>query len=169
MICCVTGHRSAGFPFSRDNDTEIYNCYMQLLQEELVSLINQGYSHFITGMAEGADLDFAKTIIFLQDSYNGIVLEAAYPYPPRAVKSWTKYREDREYVDKHCNLKYAVSDHYYQGCMHKRNQCIVDKADTVLAIWNGQQAGGTWSTIKYAQSKGKIIRYIMLDDCKKKI
>jgi len=164
MICCVTGHRPSGFPFARDPNTLPFFNYSQALQEELISLINQGYTHFITGMAEGADLDFAQTIIFLQDCYENLVIEAAYPYPPHTVKVWTKYQEDKEFVAENCNIKHVVSDHYYKGCMHKRNQYMVDKADIVLAIWNGKQSGGTWNTIKYAQSKNKPIKYFMLND-----
>ena len=112
-------------------------------------------------------MDFAQTVIMLQDIYPGIVLEAAYPYPPTPVKVWTKYQKDREYVAEHSNLKYMVSDHYYKGCMQKRNRYMVDKADIVLAIWNGEKSGGTWGTIKYAQAHGKTIRYIMLTDYEK--
>lgn len=167
MTCCVTGHRPAGFPFSRDPDTELFNCYIQALQNEIVSLIDQGYIHFITGMAEGADLDFAKVIISLRNDFPDIVLEAAFPYPSRSTKERTKRQEDKDFVVKHCDLTYIVSDHYFNGCMHKRNRYIVDKADVVLAIWNGEQSGGTWSTIQYAISKGKKIRYIMLNDLSK--
>ena len=53
---------------------------------------------------------------------------------------------------------------YYRGCMHKRNRYMVDKADLVLAVWNGVCSGGTWETIKYARKNGKIIRYIMLNE-----
>ena len=106
MICCVTGHRPSGFPFARDPNTLPFFNYSQALQEELISLINQGYTHFITGMAEGADLDFAQTIIFLQDCYETLVIEAAYPYPPHTVKNWTKYQEDKEFVAENCNIKH---------------------------------------------------------------
>lgn len=164
MICCVTGHRSAGFPFSRDSYTEPYQRYIQTLEDEILSLINQGCKHFITGMAEGADLDFAQAIILQQKKHPDIVLEAAYPYPPQPAKEWTKYQERREWVNEHIKLNYVVSDHYYRGCMQKRNRYMVDKADVVLAIWNGKQSGGTWNTIKYAQSKNKPIKFIMLND-----
>ena len=40
---------------------------------------------------------------------------------------------------------------------------MVDRSDLVFAIWNGKEEGGTWDTIKYARSKGKEIRYLMLD------
>ena len=164
MVCCVTGHRSVGFPFSRDSATKPYQRYIQALEDEIVSLVNQGYTHFITGMAEGADLDFAQAVILQQDKHSFIELEAAYPYPPQPAKEWTEYQERREWINERVKLKCVVSDHYYRGCMQKRNRYMVDKADIVLAIWNGKQSGGTWNTIKYAQSKNKPIKYIMLND-----
>lgn len=39
---------------------------------------------------------------------------------------------------------------------------MADGADMVYAIWNGKESGGTWNTIRYARSKGKSIRYLML-------
>ena len=32
-------------------------------------------------------------------------------------------------------------------------------ADIVLAVWDGNEWGGTWDTIAYARKKGKEIRY----------
>ena len=48
--------------------------------------------------------------------------------------------------------------------MQKRNEFMVDKADMVLAIWNGNQKGGTWNTIKYATKTKTPLKYIMLTD-----
>ncbi len=111
-------------------------------------------------------MDFAQFVIFLRDQYEyqSITLEAALPYPIDPVKQLKNCRGARELVMFECNLKHTVSDHYFRGCMAKRNRYMVDKSDLVLAIWNGQESGGTWNTIQYARSKGKPIRYIMLND-----
>ena len=44
-----------------------------------------------------------------------------------------------------------------------RNDYMVDHSDLVLAIWNGEQSGGTWHTIEYAKAKGKQVDIIKVD------
>ncbi len=165
MICCVTGHRPKGFPFSREMFNLSFMYYQDALYIELKNLVIDGYTDFITGMADGADLDFAETVLEIRDDECfQIKLEAALPYPLPPTKRITEYSEKRDDILYECNSKYAVSTYYHKGCMQKRNQYMVDKSDIVLAIWNGVESGGTWNTIKYARSKGKPIRYIMLND-----
>lgn len=163
MICCVTGHRPDGFPFQRIDDNFGFYQYREDLYQEIEGLIHDGYRHFITGMANGADLDFAQGVIFLRDIYQSIVLEAALPYPISVASLALPRNEDKAFVLEQCNLKHTVSTHYFRGCMDKRNRYMVDKSDLVLAIWNGQESGGTWNTIQYARACGKPIRYLMLD------
>lgn len=164
MICCVTGHRPSGFPFPRNMENISYVLYIDELYTEIQSLIGEGYRDFITGMAEGADIDFAKAILYYRDVEMNITLEAAMPYPITYPKIPSEYIDERNDIFSVCDTKTVVSEHYFRGCMQKRNCYMVDKADIVLAIWNGKCEGGTWNTIKYARSKGKKIRYIMLND-----
>lgn len=162
MICCVTGHRPKGFPFPHDRDCVEYMDYRCKLDREVELLAREGYRDFITGMADGADLDFAETVIELREAEGYITLEAALPYPIRPTKKVTEYIDHRDTILLQCDRKTVVSTHYYRGCMQARNRYMVDKADIVLAIWNGTQNGGTWDTIQYALSKGKEVRYLKL-------
>lgn len=164
MICCVTGHRPSGFPFSREENNIAYMFYINRLYDEIQNLIGEGYRNFITGMAEGADIDFARAVLYYRDIELNVTLEAAMPYPINYPKRTSEYIDERNDIFSACDKKTIVSEHYYRGCMQKRNCYMVDKADIVLAIWNGKCAGGTWNTIKYARSKGKKIIYIMLND-----
>lgn len=163
MVCCVTGHRPSGLNFSRKIGDLEYMDYCLKLHDEIEYLIKYGYDVFITGMADGADIDFALTVIMFKNKYDYISLEAAIPYPIQPTKTYTEYHENRDYVLENCDNKYIISNNYYRGCMHKRNRFMVDRSDLVFAIWNGKKQGGTWDTIKYARSKGKEIRYLMLD------
>ena len=164
MICCVTGHRPAGFPFPHENTDSQYREYCSKLSNEIEKLILEGYHTFITGMADGADIDFAEKVIRYREIFDDIMLVAAMPYPSQPVKHMTQDHMKRLAILESCDIKHVISDHYFRGCMDKRNRFMVDRADLVLAIWNGVESGGTWNTIKYARSKGKPIRYLMLNE-----
>ena len=45
-------------------------------------------------------------------------------------------------------------------CMQKRNRYMVDKADMVIAVWNGSPSG-TGKTVAYAKEQGKPV--LMID------
>ena len=164
MTCCVTGHRPARFPFLREIEDLSYQKYLAELYSNIRICIQEGYHHFMTGMAEGADLDFANYVLDFQKSNPALILEAALPYPIRKNKTVTTYQRDRDRILSLCNQQSIISERYYQGCMQKRNRYMVDCSDLVLAIWNGEKKGGTWNTIQYARSKEKVIRYIMLTE-----
>ncbi len=165
MVCCVTGHRPKGFPFPREKNNFFYSNYLVKLKKEIEILIEEGYGHFICGMAEGADLDFAECILNFRDSGMSISLEAALPYPtPARTTTRSLVVKKREFLLSTCDSVIHVSPFYFKGCMQKRNTYMVDHADIVLAIWNGDCHGGTWNTIEYARKLGKNIRYIRLSD-----
>ena len=48
---------------------------------------------------------------------------------------------------------------YFKGCYFIRNKYLIDNSDVLLAIWDKKEIGGTWFTIKYAQSINKPIMY----------
>lgn len=162
MICCVTGHRPAGFPFPRVNTNPLYIDYYVKLSNDIEKLIWMGYDTFITGMADGADMDFANMVMMYKRTYQDISLEADLPFPTTPVKRVTPYHASRNSILMSCDNTHIISDHYFQGCMDQRNRFMVDRADMVYAIWNGERHGGTWNTIKYAKSKDKPIRFLML-------
>ena len=165
MICCVTGHRHSGFTFERNPENIRFSRYNLMLYSEIKCLISFGYNHFISGMAEGADLDFAKAVIHLRDTEKlPIILECALPYPVNPSKRLIEYNKERDFILSKCDRLSIVSPYYHGGCMQKRNCYMVDKSDTVLAVWNGKESGGTWNTIKYAQKNQKPIVYIMLNE-----
>lgn len=42
----------------------------------------------------------------------------------------------------------------------RRNEEMVDRADLVIACFDGRQRGGTYATINYARRKGKQVKII---------
>ena len=50
-----------------------------------------------------------------------------------------------------------VSREYYKGCMLERNHRLVEAAGLLLAVYNGEQRGGTAATVRYARKLGRNI------------
>ena len=164
MICCVTGHRPKGFPFEREPMDASYNKYLRVLNEAMEDLVDNGCIYYISGMAYGADLDFADMVLDYKAMDKEILLEAALPYHIDLAKLYLKKDDEKSSILRNCDYINFISSNYFRGCMQKRNRYMVDKSDVVLAIWNGKYDGGTWNTIKYARSKGKMIRYVLLNE-----
>jgi len=164
MVCCVTGHRPKGFCFPREDGNPLFLHYYAQILDDISELIDLGCDRFITGMAEGADIDFAMAVLSFKKAYTHIRIEAAVPCPIRLPVNYSEYHRRRDLVLAQCDKIHLVSDHYFEGCMDKRNRFMVDQADIVYAIWNGRRSGGTWNTIKYARKCGKKIRYLMLNE-----
>lgn len=164
MTCGVTGHRPSGFYFARNESERAFTEYKAELYRTAEDLVLLGYDKFISGMADGADTDFAEAVILLKKKYSRITLEAALPCPIYIPKKYTPFHKRRDSLLRACDTVSTVSDRYYRGCMSKRNKYIVDSSDLILAIWNGARSGGTWNTIEYSRNCRRQIKYIMLTD-----
>ena len=163
MTCCVTGHRPQGFPFPYSPSSPAFLRYRADLFAAVDALYREGVTHFITGMALGVDLDFAEAVLALKCEHPEILLEAAIPCPDQC-KKWRKEDIERyERILASCNEKRVLSPFYTPHCMHARNQYMVNKADRVLGIWNGEKKGGTHATLLYAHQKGKRIQLLRLE------
>lgn len=139
-IVAITGHR----PEDIKNPEWVYDSLKQVLKEVNPEKLYQG-------MAAGTDLMSAQLAIIL-----GIPFVAARPW-----KTHTSRIEDREIyqfvLDKADEVINVSESNYYSGpqLYHARNEYMVDKADIVIAIWNGSKKGGTAACVKYALKQGK--------------
>ena len=50
----------------------------------------------------------------------------------------------------------CLADHYFNGCMQRRNRYMVDRS-AVCVSYQTKADGGTASTVKYAQVKGLTV------------
>ena len=56
VSCCFTGHRPAKLPWGTDEGDERCLRLKARLREVIARAVEDGYTHFICGMAEGCDL-----------------------------------------------------------------------------------------------------------------
>lgn len=75
---CVTGHRPAKLPWKYKKEGLEYDEYCESLSCYIDDCIRHGYTHFISGMALGVDMDFAETVLDFKAQYGfPILLECA--------------------------------------------------------------------------------------------
>lgn len=146
MILSVTGHRP--------NKLGGYSpeAYRKLLALAMNQVIKLQPSLVITGMALGWDTAIAEACFQLNVPYLAAVpfkgQECLWP-----ALSQYKYRNLLFHAQE---VVIVSTGSYSAGKMNKRNRFMVDKADSVLALWDGTQ-GGTGNCVAYAKLKGKPI------------
>ena len=148
--CCVTGHR--------DIPKEYLDYVEQELRREVQAAIEDGYTRFISGFAEGADLLFAAIVAEEKTRHPGLFLEAAIPYPGRLK---TKDQRFHELLDQ-CNGVKVVSRTYSKSCFLQRNRYMVAESLRVIAVYDGRERGGTLFTMRDAHAAGREVRVIRI-------
>ena len=176
-----TGHRPKDLGGYNEN-----NQVAQTVKEQLLTLITQayerGYRKFITGMAQGVDQWAGEILIELKETHNDILIVASLPFasqaniwPHNGQQRWLnilKSCDEIYIVDNEPEKKRTLDDVIYLASegntdskyvisqkLQARNVWMVDRADSIVAIWRGTD-GGTGNCIRYAQSKGvKIVSY----------
>ena len=154
--CCCTGHRPQKFPWKYGKGTA-HKKYLAEMTRQIEKLIDSGYTYFISGGAIGVDMDFAEAVLQAKKQHKNIILEIAVPCRNQDLK-WSKDNKER-YAEilKSADIVNVLFKNYTSSCMQKRNEYMVDKADLVIAFWNGEESGGTCNTISYAKRSGKQI------------
>ena len=113
----------------------------------------EGYRHFLCGMAMGCDLYFCECALALRDAHPDVTVEAAIPCPTQA-DTWPPAQQERyrRLVDA-CDFETMVSARYTSSCMQRRDRYMVDHASLLIAAFDGS-AGGTRYTVAYAMGRG---------------
>lgn len=144
MIVSITGHRPDKIP-----------SFDALLVPFTKALHDLEATGLIQGCANGVDLWSAQV------AHNmGIPFICARPW-----RTHTPRKDDRELYD--WALENCYAHHFvhpatsYPGAWvyQRRNEWMVDRADCVLAIWDGSE-GGTANCVRYADKSGKPVTII---------
>ena len=151
--CCFTGHRPAKLPWGYHEEDPRCLALKKRIADAVETAYEEGYRHFICGMAQGCDFYFWEAVAQLRRCKGDVTLEAAIPCPTQA-ESWPS-DQWRRYVRflAACDIETMVSAEYTPGCMHRRNRYMVDHASLLIAAFDGS-AGGTRRTVEYALKNG---------------
>lgn len=147
-----TGHRPQHLGGHSDQlDLRLYHLAHGWLAVQSDSL-GEGVREVISGLALGWDTALALAALDLN-----IPLVAAIPCPdqprfwkPQQIVTWKRIKDRASEV-------HIICPSYAADCMQARNKFMVDRADTILALWNGKQSSGTYNCLRYAQFQGKPV------------
>ena len=146
--CCFTGHREI--------DVKNYTEIKKRTKDMIVALIEKGVLFFAAGGAKGFDTLAAETVLELKEGYAQIKLILILPYLSQ-TKGWDKDDICKyEIIKEKADEVVCMAEHYYRGCMQKRNRQLVDISKYCICYLM-QNGGGTAYAVNYAKKKGLII------------
>ena len=145
---CFTGHRN----IANQQILEVVLYFK--LKSTIQKAIDDGYTHFITGMAVGFDMLAAQALIEIKKTHLEIIIECAVPCENQTRKWDDEDIREYEHLKNQCDIITVLSKKYTPDCMFERNRYMVDKSSIVIAAYNGKEKSGTAQTINYAKSKG---------------
>ena len=151
VTCCFSGYRPGKLPWGGREDDPRCLALKARLRRAIEEAWDQGYRHFICGMAEGVDLYCCELLLELRRT-RPLTVEAAIPCLTQA-DGWTREQRERyRRLVASCDLETVVQEQYSAGCMQRRNRYMVDHSARLIAVFDGQ-AGGTQATVRYAMSR----------------
>ncbi len=146
--CCVTGHR--------DIPAERMAHVAQELRREVLAAMEDGYTRFISGFAEGPELLFAAIVAEQKERNPELFLEAAIPY---AGLMKTKNQQFHALL-RACHGVKIVCKEYEPSCFMQRNRYMAGESQRIIAVYDGRDHGGTLFTMRCAHTLGKGVRVI---------
>ena len=151
--CAFTGHRPYKFPWRYDESDERCVKLKEMLSEQIEKLVDLGMTDFLSGMAEGTDLWAAQSVLTLRENHPDLKLHCILPHKGQADKFRITAQEQYLSILNQADSIVYVNRCYHDGCMLERNRFLIDHASVLLAVYNGEQRGGTAATLRYARKK----------------
>lgn len=158
--CAFTGHRPHKFPWKYDETDSRCVALKAALAEQIKKLAEEGVTDFFSGGADGVDCWAALNVLALREKNPALRLHCILPHEGQADR-WSDPAQERyRLVLRQADSVEYVSREYYEGCMLDRNRRLVESAGLLLAVYNGEQRGGTAATIRYARKLGRQIVFL---------
>jgi len=158
--CSFTGHRADRLGIQSRFDPRLADL-RERMWEEIARLYNkEGITHFYTGMALGVDTWAAELVLWLRNARPEVTLHCALPCHDQD-KNWsdTDRAHYRRLLGMADEVFYLQDGPYRPGCMQARNRFLVERSETLLAVYDGTPGGGTAYTIDYAH---KLRRKVLI-------
>lgn len=161
---CFSGHRPEKFNFPLTVEYPEYVRLLETTKAAILEAIDDGYEHFMVGMAGGFDLIAASMFYELKEAQlisKNIRLTAVLPFNGhRPTKDWQTIHQ--AVLDK-ADEVITVADKYSSRAYLERNRLMVDRSSRLIC-YCASLTGGTAYTVKYAARNGlKIVNLAELE------
>ena len=148
--CCVTGHR--------DLPQNQINYVKAALLREIEKSVADGFTCFMSGVAEGVDQYFVEIVMEKQKDNPELELIAVLPYQKR-LENLKEKGHTYEMLEA-CRDVVVIQEEYQPSVYSHRNRYMVEHSDRVIAVYDGREQGGTVRTIRFAHQMKKELREI---------
>lgn len=148
--CCVIG--------GQNTIAKKLDFIISELSKEILSAIEDGYTHYISGFARGTDLFFASIVADLMTEYPSLTLEAAIPYRKRMNSLDPHFHQ----LISKCKTIGIHNEENTSASIAKRNRFMFTHSQRVIAVYDGRERGCTFNGIQFASSLGLEIRIIRI-------
>lgn len=172
-----TGHRPhklASYDWKAQKNQELIKKILYVVVDLIDDYYEEEEFDFWSGGALGVDQMSFYICNELKQTYDKVKTTLAIPFKEQASK-WNnsadleRYSNQLKgadkviYVDtvKGYKVKKVPDTIYHPDKLTKRDEYVVDNVDIMIAVWNGEQDGGTYKTMKYAKEQGLDI--ILID------
>ena len=152
VSCCFTGHRPGKLPWRYDETDPRCLDLKRRIADAVEAAYDQGFRHFLCGMAQGCDLYFCECVLRLRQDHLDVTVEAAIPCPTQADAWPPDQRRRYQRLVEACDFETLVSRQYTPSCMQRRDRYMVDHASLLIAAFDGSP-GGTRYTVEYAMRR----------------
>ena len=150
--CCFTGHRPNGLKRP--------GWLIKIdLEKEIKKAINDGFTVFISGMAQGVDIWAAQIVLKLREKGEPIKLICACPFDGFENRWDRKWQQQYKDILAAADLVRYICPGYSRSCFQVRNEWMVDHSSRVIAVFNNVP-GGTFNTIEYAITRGVAVEFL---------
>lgn len=153
--CAFTGHRPQKLPWRGDEAAPGCVALKETLAAQIDALARDGYTEFLTGMAQGVDLWAAQLVLALRETNPALRLHCILPCAEQSARWSAASRKQYRAVLEQADSIIFVNRANRKDCMLERDRFLVSYASVVLAVYNGEKRGGTAATLRYARRLGR--------------
>ena len=147
VTCAITGHRILCKDFDREK-----------LYEELSDIVDDGYEYFLDGMALGFDAECFKALERIRGDGKKVKIVAVIPCSDQSEKFSLKDKTEYDRMINSADFVVKEGSCYFEGCMLKRNDFLVENASLLFAYYRDTVRGGTRYTVNRAAELGLPVR-----------